>query len=252
MSAPVRATLVAQLTLATFLVSGCSTDSTAQTDPREQGQPNASHAALETRSSEVAALMAGAAGRAGQPIDERGYAGAFEHPGGSECRTCHAPDLDTDVGPDSDLWMPDVATCDPCHQGIESPSQVRRADRPDHDGDGDSAEPLEAELDDLLAALMQAIQARSNTTGQPICYHPQRYPHWMKDLDGDGTCSEGEAKASNAYEVWTEPMLRASSNYQVVAQDRGAWAHNFDYSAQLLIDAIQALGGDTSRFVRPK
>lgn len=196
-------------------------------------------------------LLAGSEGTAGQPGAGRAYAGPLEHAGGNACRSCHGPDLEGELDPESPDWGIEVERCAPCHQGLSNPEAIRGAGRPDHDGDGDLVEPISAELDGLLAELLVAIRGNAEAAGQPICYHPARYPHWMKDNNDDGRCDDSEASASNAYQVWSAPLLRASCNYQVVARDPGAWAHNFDYSAQLVIDAIEALGSDTDRYARP-
>jgi hypothetical protein len=45
--------------------------------------------------------------------------------------------------------------------------------------------------------------------------------------------------------------VKAAHNFQLSVKEPGAWAHNFDYAAQLLIDSIENLGGDVSPYVRP-
>ena len=45
--------------------------------------------------------------------------------------------------------------------------------------------------------------------------------------------------------------MKAARNYQISKKEPGAWAHNFDYVVQLLIDSIEDLGGDVSGYVRP-
>jgi hypothetical protein len=45
--------------------------------------------------------------------------------------------------------------------------------------------------------------------------------------------------------------MKATHNFQISQKEPGAWAHNFDYMAQLLIDSIDDLGGDVSGYVRP-
>ena len=37
----------------------------------------------------------------------------------------------------------------------------------------------------------------------------------------------------------------------LILKEHGAWAHNTDYRAQLLIDSIEALGTDVSGYNRP-
>jgi hypothetical protein len=46
-------------------------------------------------------------------------------------------------------------------------------------------------------------------------------------------------------------LAKAAYNYQFYAKEPGAWAHNFDYMAELLIDSIQALGGSVASLTRP-
>ena len=46
-------------------------------------------------------------------------------------------------------------------------------------------------------------------------------------------------------------MLRGAYNYQYVAKDPGAFAHNGLYVIQVLIDSIDVVGGDTSAYTRP-
>jgi hypothetical protein len=239
------------LTLSLFvgLLSGCATDSVAGI-VGDVAEP-ASAADIAEIQAAATQLLAGSEGSAGQPLSDRGYAGPLEHAGGSACNSCHGSDLEAEHGPESPHWGPSVERCAPCHKGVASPAAIRGAQRPDHDGDGDLTEPLSAELESLLADLLAAIRDNAEAASQPICYHPQRYPHWMQDPDNDGLCDDTEARASNAYQVWSAPLLRASCNYQVVARDPGAWAHNFDYSAQLVIDSIEALGRDTDRYARP-
>ncbi len=207
---------------------------------------------LEEIREAAAQMQAGRAGSAGDRIAGKTYAGPPAHEGGTDCRSCHAPDLEGGLDLDSMDWRPEPATCAPCHGTLERSSEIRGAQRPDHDGDGDSTEPLAAELDGLLAKLLTSIRETAAATGTPICFHPGRYPHWMKDLDGDGLCNSQESELSNVYEIWTGPLLQASYNYQTISRDRGAWAHNFDYAAQLTIDSMTLLGDDASETVRPK
>jgi hypothetical protein len=45
--------------------------------------------------------------------------------------------------------------------------------------------------------------------------------------------------------------MKAAFNYYLAHSEPGAWAHNFEYIVQLLIDSISDLGGDTSSYNRP-
>ena len=42
---------------------------------------------------------------------------------------------------------------------------------------------------------------------------------------------------------WTAPL--------VLQKEPGAWAHNFEYMAELLIDSTADLGGDVTALTRP-
>jgi hypothetical protein len=46
-------------------------------------------------------------------------------------------------------------------------------------------------------------------------------------------------------------LLAAAYNYQYSQKDPGAYAHNGKYMIQLVIDSIEAVGGDVSGFTRP-
>jgi hypothetical protein len=221
----------------------------AAAEPQDERVPTAPTAAATTISA-PARRPAGPEPLQGQRVQGNSYADPFVHPGGSDCSCCHRGPDGEQLDPESPDWLPRAATCRPCHSGLAELRQLRGPERADHDGDGER-EALADELDGLLSDLLQHIVQASEATGVPICYHAERYPFWMKDLDRDGRCDEEEASPANAYEVWTRPLLNASYNYQAVRQDRGAWAHNFDYAAQLLIDAMAQLDADTSRYQRP-
>jgi hypothetical protein len=45
--------------------------------------------------------------------------------------------------------------------------------------------------------------------------------------------------------------MKAAFNYQLSRKDPGAWAHNFDYVAQLLYDGIADLGASVTNLTRP-
>jgi hypothetical protein len=198
---------------------------------------------------EAPTLRSGEQGEAGERFEGLRYSGTFVHGGGETCESCH---LELPDHPTAEARAAVVSTrCAACHTGLPSWRHMRPTHPDDHDGDGDSTEPLAEELEGLLALLEERIRATSEAVAHPICYHPTRYPHWFDDQDGDGSCDVDEASPSNSYGVWSIPLLRASANYQAVEQDRGAWAHNFDYAAQLLIDSIAVLGGDTTGLARP-
>jgi hypothetical protein len=101
----------------------------------------------------------------------------------------------------------------------------------------------------MHAALLSAIQNYANSTEgtDPIIYSPSRYPYFFADLNGDGAISEGEGN----YGTWTPRLLRAAYNYQFVAKDPGAFAHNGLYLLQVMYDGLVDLGADVSGMTRP-
>jgi hypothetical protein len=64
-------------------------------------------------------------------------------------------------------------------------------------------------------------------------------------------CSAAEAVASSRFSAWTPALVKASFNYQLSRTEPGAWAHNFDYMAELLYDSVADLGGNVTSLTRP-
>ena len=71
------------------------------------------------------------------------------------------------------------------------------------------------------------------------------------DTNGDKSCGAAEAVFANAFKGWTPALSKAALNFQLSQNDPGSWAHNFDYTAELLYDSTQDLGGDVSKLRRP-
>ena len=46
-------------------------------------------------------------------------------------------------------------------------------------------------------------------------------------------------------------LLEAAFNYQYSIKDPDAFTHNPKYIIQILIDSIEAVGGDVTRYTRP-
>ncbi len=146
--------------------------------------------------------------------------------------------------------------CADCHENveIESAADVRLIrggedvlddDPVDYDGDGDVEEPIAAEIEALHTELMVLIQAyAADTIGTPVVYAPHAYPYWYVDANGNGEVDEGEVSRDTRYASWTPNLLRAAYNYQYVAKDPGAFAHNPRYILQILFDSLEAMGGE--------
>lgn len=179
------------------------------------------------------------------------YAGRFDHvdgsiDGSSRCVYCHNDGHSFHVDP----FDPD-AGCIACHGATTPLEEYRLARSSDYDGDGDNTEPLVDEIHTLspssgtsLAALLYAQM--QTYTGNGILYDGSSYPYFFEDDDNDGQPDPGEIGFGNRFQAWDAPLLRAAHNLQISQTEPGGWAHNTDYMAQILIDAIESLGGDVS------
>jgi hypothetical protein len=146
--------------------------------------------------------------------------------------------------------------CADCHENneIASAADVRMirgdedlldADPVDYDGDGDVTEPIAAEIEALHADLLSRIQAyAADTVGTAIIYDAHSYPYWFIDGNGNGEVDEGEVSGDTRFASWTPNLLRAAYNYQYVAKDPGAFAHNPRYIIQILFDSLESIGGE--------
>ena len=198
----------------------------------------------------AAATRQGAAGKVGYQYDGKSYAGPLMHQGGAQCTSCHDPVASRHSFLIKDAWE---MRCRNCHADANGdPANIRLTHLLDYDGDGNVAEPLTAELAGLGDRLLAVMGASALATGG-LCYAEKTYPYFFKDGDGDlkPACSPPEAVATAAFAAWTPKLIKAAHNYQLVRKDPGAWAHNFDYAAQLLVDSVADLGGDVSKLMRP-
>jgi predicted CXXCH cytochrome family protein len=190
------------------------------------------------------AVKLGSAVHVGYEYDGKTYVGPLSHVGGTQCTSCHDPVGSHHTFQITDSWG---TTCKSCHADAGGdPKKIRLIRTVDYDGDGNASEPLAAEIDGLAGAVLKAMQAQA-----AICYAPGVYPYFFKDGNGDKSCSAAEAVSSNGFSPWTAPLVKAAFNYQLSRTEPGAWAHNFDYMAQLLYDSAADLGGDVSKLRRP-
>lgn len=146
--------------------------------------------------------------------------------------------------------------CADCHENVDietaadvhlirADEEVLDDDPVDFDGDGDVEEPIAAEIEALHVDLLAVIQEyAANTIGTPVIYEPASYPYWYVDGNGNGQVDEGEVSGETRYAAWTPNLLRAAYNYQYVAKDPGAFAHNPRYILQILYDSLESLGGE--------
>jgi predicted CXXCH cytochrome family protein len=171
------------------------------------------------------------------------YAGFLQHDNRTQCTGCHDPVESNHTFRISDAW---ATTCDVCHSDDNGPEEIRIVHLDDYDGDGNTNEFLRAELQGLADQLLVTIVGNA---ASPLCYSPTSYPYFLGQMgDADGYCAPG---ASGGFGNWTPELVRATYNFQLHAKEPGAYAHNFDYMAQLLFDSIEDMGGDVTGLVRP-
>lgn len=193
------------------------------------------------------AVKLGSAAHVGYEYDGKTYVGPLTHVGGAQCTSCHVPSASHHTFQIADAWD---TTCRTCHADANGdPKKIRLIRTNDYDGDGNKTEPLADELAGFAAATLAAMQSKAPAPG--LCYAGATYPYFFKDTDGDKVCGAAETVATNGFGAWTPALAKAAFNYQLAQKEPGAWAHNFDYMAQLLFDSVEDLGGDVSRLRRP-
>lgn len=193
----------------------------------------------------AAATLWGTAAKGGYEYDGLEYAGRFAHRSDVDsCVECHDPHS----------LKVDAQECSACHVGIESKRDLTSIRRMagDIDGDGDVKEGIALEIAGLHDMLGQEIMKYASTTAKaPIIYDSHAYPYFFNDKNADGKLDKGEGIYPNKYKSWTPRLMKAAYNYQFVAKDPGAYAHNPAYAVQLLHDALADLGRDMKGLTRP-
>lgn len=185
------------------------------------------------------ATLMGDVVRGGYQYEGKGYAGRYEHRAPYDtCTSCHSPHS-TEVR---------VSECGACHKETTGEAllhMIRSSeDKTDYDGDGDATEGIAGEIATLHEKLLAAIKLyASDVAGTAIAYDGHNYPYFFIDTNGDGSAGEDEARFPNKYNAWTPRLLKAAYNYQFVAKDPGAFAHNPPYALQILYDSLEDLGG---------
>jgi hypothetical protein len=160
----------------------------------------------------------------------------------NKCKECH----------DVHALQPKLEACAGCH-GDTEPENIRfNTDTTDWDGDGDVTEGIKGEIDTLAEALYTQIQTyATEKAGAGIVYDASSYPYFFLDADGDGKADLKDDRPVNYAGNWTPRLLRAAFNYQYTQKDPGVFVHNPKYVIQFLIDSIEDLGGDVSKYTRP-
>jgi hypothetical protein len=195
------------------------------------------------------ATLFGTEAKGAYEYEGKTYNGRFTHvPDLSNCTDCHTTHgLDVQVD-----------ACGKCHVEVESEEdfpKIRMSPK-DYDGDGDTREGIAGEVAALHEALYAAIQDyAANVAGAGIVYDAYTYPYFFTDTNGNGKADKDEANYGNRYNTWTPRLLKAAYNYQYVAKDLGAFAHNNKYILQVLYDSLGDLGAkvtvDTKGITRP-
>jgi hypothetical protein len=217
----------------------------------------------------AAAVFFGTEVKGGFEFKGKSYAGRTiftNHMGRFDtCVQCHmgtdSPNAPYDTtGEMHDVHTPDPADCVYCHgQDVSQPhpgadpsmfefDAIRPASIPDYDGDGNKKESIEAEIEGLEDALYSEIQMFGFKTGNPIIYDTNAYPYFFNDLNGNGQIDPGENIFPNAYQFTATRLLKASYNLQLSKKEPHGFIHNSRYIAQLLVDSIEHLGGDVSKY----
>ena len=111
---------------------------------------------------------------------------------------------------------------------------------------------MKGEIDTVAERLYAAIQAYAKEKGTPIVYDSASHPYWFVDADEDGEVDVDENGAAVRYNAFTPTLMKAAYNYQFSQKDPGSFTHNPKYILQLLVDAIEAVGGDLTGLTRPE
>ncbi len=193
-------------------------------------EPNAELRFINPHYATAAATWLGGYGAAGYHYDGRDYSGRFFHARPvASCNSCHEPHtLEVEFEP-----------CLTCHQA-ETPQDIRIA-RQSYDGSGNTSVGIQSDIEANAETLMDMIRAYTNdVVGAPVIYDGSRYPYFFADANGDGVVDMADGKPV-VYGSWTPRSLRTAFNWKLVTADPGNYAHNPQYSLELLYDSIADL-----------
>ncbi len=178
----------------------------------------------------AAATWLGGYGEAGYHYDGQDYSGRFFHARPvSSCNSCHDPHtLEIEFEP-----------CTTCHEA-EAPEDIRIA-RQSYDGSGVTSVGIKSDIEANSRKLLDMIRAYSaDVVGAPVIYDGTRYPYFFADANGDGAIDMADGRPV-PYRAWTPRSLRTAFNWKLVTADPGNYAHNPQYSLELLYDSISDL-----------
>ncbi|WP_443392075.1 cytochrome c3 family protein [Antarctobacter jejuensis] len=198
----------------------------------DEDEPDAKLRFINPHYATAAATWLGGYGAAGYHYDGRDYSGRFFHARPvASCNSCHEPHtLEVEFEP-----------CLTCHQA-DSPQSIRIA-RQSYDGSGDTSVGIRSDIMANADTLMEMIRAYADeVVGAPVIYDGNRYPYFFADANGDGVIDVADGKPV-VYGSWTPRSLRAAFNWKLVTADPGNYAHNPQYSLELLYDSIEDFAG---------
>ncbi|MDJ1006178.1 MAG: cytochrome C [Paracoccaceae bacterium] len=202
----------------------------AAIDGLAEDEPNAELRFINPHYATAAATWLGGYGAAGYHYDGQDYSGRFFHARPvASCNSCHEPHtLEVDFEP-----------CLTCHEA-DSPQDIRIA-RQSYDGSGNTSVGIQSDIEANAEQLMAMIQAyMGDVVGAPVIYDGNRYPYFFADANGDGAIDMVDGRPV-PYAAWTPRSLRTAFNWKLVTADPGNFAHNPQYSLELLYDSIEDL-----------
>lgn len=192
----------------------------------------------------VAGVWFGTEAQIAYEFDGKTYVGANKHvavdnkPG---CVGCH----------DAHAGTPKEELCKTCHGDVAVDDIRGMSSTADYNGNGDVKEGIRQEYRALRDVLGTQIETYAKKSGTPIFYNPDTYPYWfVAAADGKSALKDKDGKTT-AYNAWTANLLKAAYNYNFLRKNPGAAVHNAKYIIQIIIDSIEVLGGDVSKYTRP-
>jgi hypothetical protein len=195
-------------------------------------EPNAELRFINPHYATAAATWLGGYGAAGYHYEGKVYSGRFFHAAPvASCNSCHEPHtLEVEFEP-----------CQTCHLA-DSPQNVRIA-RQSYDGSGNVDVGIRSDIQNNAATLLSMIEDyAAEVVGVPMIYDGSSYPYFFTDANGDGAIDMAEER-NVAYASWTPRSLRTVFNWKLVTADPGNYAHNPEYTLELLYDSIEDLAG---------
>ncbi|MEI7845799.1 MAG: hypothetical protein WCK35_08355 [Chloroflexota bacterium] len=192
----------------------------------------------------IAGVWFGTDAQIAYEYDGKTYLGANKHiavdnkPGCVGCHDVHA-------------GTPKVELCKTCHGDVAVDDIRGMSSTADYNGNGDTKEGIRQEYRALRDVLYTEIQKYAKAKGgTPIFYDVNTYPYWFV-ATADGKAALVKDGKTTAYNTFTARLLKATYNFNFLRKNPGAAVHNGKYVIQILIDSIEDLGGDISKYTRP-